>query len=56
MIFGLLAIYLIHVLQNDKLDKDTRLLWAILIFVGSMIAMPIYFYKYILPLQDDAGA
>jgi hypothetical protein len=52
---GLLVIYVLHALQNEKLDQNTRVLWAVLIFVGNYIAMPIYFYKYVLPLQDDAG-
>jgi len=51
--FGLLVIYVLHALQNEKLDQHARQLWAILLFVGSFIAMPIYFFKHILPLQDD---
>ena len=52
---ALLVVYVLHALQNNKLDQNTKHLWAILLFVGNFIAMPIYFYKYILPLQDDAG-
>lgn len=52
---GLLVIYVLHALQNERLDQNTRLLWAVLMFVGNYIAMPIYFCKYVLPLQDDAG-
>ena len=52
---ALLVVYVLHALQNEKLDRSSRPLWAILIFVGSFIAMPIYFYKYVLPLRDDAG-
>lgn len=52
---ALLVVYVLHALQNTKLDQNTRNLWALLIFVGNFFAMPIYFYKYILPLQDDVG-
>ena len=52
---GLLVVYVLHALQNEKLDQNTRLLWAVLISVGSLVAMPIYFYMYVLPLSDDAG-
>jgi hypothetical protein len=52
---GLLVVYVLHALQNNKLDQNTKHMWAILLFVGNFIAMPIYFYKCILPLQDDAG-
>ena len=45
--------YVVHALQNEKLDQDNRMLWAVLIIVGNFIIMPIYFYKCVLPLQDD---
>jgi len=31
----------------DLIDKDKKVLWAVVIFMGSMIAMPIYWYLYI---------
>lgn len=53
---GLLVVYVLHALNNEKLDQNTRLLWAILLFVGQFIAMLIYFYQYVLPLSDDGLA
>ena len=55
VMFGALVVYIIHAIQNDKLDQNARLLWAIAIFVGHVVAMAVYFYLYILPLQDDEG-
>jgi len=46
-IFVLLVIYIIDVFKNDKVDKDKKALWAIVLFFGNMIAMPIYWYLYI---------
>ena len=55
MLLGIviLVVYLLHALQNEKFDQNTRLLWAILLAVGGLVTMPIYFYKYVLPLSDD---
>ncbi len=52
---GLLVVYVLHALNNTKLEQNTRVLWAILLFVGNVIAMPIYFFKFVLPLEDDAA-
>ena len=43
---GLLIYYVVHVLRSPQKQSD-RLLWAILLFVGGMIAMPIYWYMFI---------
>lgn len=46
-IFGLLAIYIINVFKNDRVTKDKKALWAVVLFLGNMFAMPIYWYLYI---------
>lgn len=48
-IFGSMALmvyYIFHVFNNPRLDddKNTRLLWALVIFFGNFLAMPIYWY------------
>jgi hypothetical protein len=45
--FGLITFYIINVFRNDRVNKDMKILWAIVLFLGSMIAMPIYWYLYI---------
>jgi hypothetical protein len=51
-IFALLAIYIYNLFQNDRVDKDKKPLWAIVLFMGSIVAMPIYWYLYIWPGTD----
>jgi hypothetical protein len=51
--FVLMTIYMLLALKNEKLEEQVRLLWAILLFVGGPIAMPVYFFKYVLPASDD---
>lgn len=46
-IFVLLAIYVRDVFKNKRVEKDTKALWAVVLFLGNMIAMPIYWYLYI---------
>ncbi|MGE0786915.1 MAG: hypothetical protein AB7S26_14680 [Sandaracinaceae bacterium] len=47
----LLGIYVLHALLNPKLAPVERLLWALMMFVGGLIAMPIYFVLKILPAE-----
>jgi hypothetical protein len=35
------------VFRNDRVNKDMKVLWAVVLFMGSFIAMPIYWYLYI---------
>jgi hypothetical protein len=46
-IIGLTIFYMVNVFRNDQVDKDKKVLWAVVIFLGNMIAMPVYWYLYI---------
>ena len=52
--FALLIVYVLRALKNERLDQNTRLLWAILLFVGNMLAFPIYYCLHILRPRDSA--
>ncbi|MCE9556131.1 MAG: hypothetical protein K8T91_22510 [Planctomycetes bacterium] len=43
----LLVIYIRHVFKTDRVPQDKKALWAVVLFLGNMIAMPIYWYLYI---------
>jgi hypothetical protein len=45
--FGLIGIYIYHVFKTAAVAQDKKALWAVVIFLGNMVAMPIYFYLYI---------
>ncbi len=49
----LLVFYVVHAIRNERLDQNTRLLWAILLFVGNMVAMPIYYIMNIWPTHAE---
>jgi hypothetical protein len=44
---GLTVLYIVNVFRNDRVNKDMKVLWAVVLFMGSIIAMPIYWYLYI---------
>jgi hypothetical protein len=46
-IVALLIIYIINVFKNERVNKDKKALWAVVIFLGNMFAMPVYWYLYI---------
>jgi len=46
-VWVLLVFYIIHVFKTDRVSQDKKALWAVVLFLGNMIAMPIYWYLYI---------
>jgi hypothetical protein len=46
-ILALTVFYIVDIFRNDRVEKDKKALWAIVIFMGNAIAMPIYWYLYI---------
>lgn len=47
LVMGLTIFYIVNVFRNDRVDKDKQVLWTAVLFFGSVIAMPIYWYLYI---------
>ncbi len=46
-ILALTIFYIVDIFRNNRVEKDKKALWAIVIFMGNAIAMPIYWYLYI---------
>lgn len=47
IVLGTLIFYLIDVFKNKKLSSDSRILWALVIFLGGCIGMAAYWYLYV---------
>lgn len=47
IITALTVYYIVNVFRNDRVEKDKKALWAVVLFMGNIIAMPIYWYIYI---------
>jgi len=43
----LLVIYVMNIFKNGRVKKNDRVLWLILLFMGSSIAMLFYWYLFI---------
>jgi heme/copper-type cytochrome/quinol oxidase subunit 3 len=51
-VMALLVYYIVNVFNNERVPGDKKALWAVVIFLGNMIAMPVYWYLYIWREQD----
>jgi hypothetical protein len=45
--FVLVAFYIVHVFKNRALKDDRRVLWAVVLFMGGIVAAPIYWWLFI---------
>jgi hypothetical protein len=43
----LLVIYIVYLFKSDRVAQDKKVLWAVVLFLGNIIAMPIFWYLYI---------
>lgn len=44
---ALTAIYIIDLFKTEQVAADKKVLWAIVLFMGNIVAMPIYWYLHI---------
>jgi hypothetical protein len=49
LIVGLTIFYIVNVFRNDRVAQDKKALWAVVLFLGNVIAFPVYWYFYIWP-------
>jgi hypothetical protein len=59
-IFVLLAIYMVYLFRTSRVARDKKALWAVVLFLGNMVAMPVFWYLYIWKeteegIASDAG-
>jgi len=43
----LLVSYLVYLFKTSRVPKDKKALWAVVLFMGHAISMPIFWYIYI---------
>lgn len=51
LMFVLTAVYVVHAFRNDDLPPDKRTLWVIVLFLGNMLAFPVYWWLYLRPTR-----
>ena len=47
LMFGLLAVYLTHLMRSSFVPHDQRIVWVLMLIFANMIAMPIYWWLYV---------
>ena len=45
-IVGLIAFYVTYIFKTDRVEQDKKALWAVVIFLGNMFAMPVFWYLF----------
>ncbi|WP_159568540.1 hypothetical protein [Limnobacter sp. 130] len=52
LMVGLLIIYIVYLFRTEHVPKDKKALWAVVLFMGNIIAMPVFWFLYVWkPLQ-----
>jgi hypothetical protein len=44
---GLLGFYVTHAFRSPRLPQEQRVLWLIVLFMGNMLAFPVYWYLHV---------
>ncbi len=44
---ALIALYVVHLFRTPRVAADKKVLWAVVLFMANVIAMPVYWYVYI---------
>lgn len=52
---GLFILYLIHLLKTDRVRQDQKALWGVILFLGGIIAMVVYWFMYVWPEPRPGG-
>lgn len=53
---GLLVVYVRDAYVNPLIDDDKRVFWAVVLFLGNVIAMPVYWWLYMRREAPDEAA
>jgi hypothetical protein len=56
LIMGLMVFYIVNIFRNDRVEKDKKVLWAVVLFMAGMFAMPVYWYLYIWREEKESPA
>lgn len=49
VIFALVVFYVVFLFKTDRVAQEKKALWAAVLILGNMLAMPVFFYIYVWP-------
>ncbi len=47
LVIGLMIFYIVDLFRNPRVPGEMKALWAIVLFLGNLVSMPVYWYLYI---------
>lgn len=50
----LLGFYIYYLFNTEHVKKDQKVLWAVVLFLGNMLAMPVFWYLYVWKPTESA--
>lgn len=50
-IFALIGCSIIYLFRTQRVPQSKKALWAVVLFLGNMMALPVFWYIYIRPAQ-----
>jgi lysylphosphatidylglycerol synthetase-like protein (DUF2156 family) len=45
--FVLMVIYVVYLFRTDRVAKESKALWAVVLILGNILSMPVFWYLYI---------
>jgi len=56
LVLALTILYMVHLFRTDRVPADKKALWAVVLLLGNVLAMPVYWYFYMWPKQPEGAA
>ena len=47
ILFAVLMSYIVYLFRTKHVRQDKKALWAVVLFLGNFVAMPIFWYHYV---------
>jgi uncharacterized BrkB/YihY/UPF0761 family membrane protein len=54
LIMALIAFHIVYLFKTNRVPKDKKALWAAVIFLGNMVAIPVFWYLYVRKVDDPS--
>jgi hypothetical protein len=51
---ALIAFHIVYLFKTNRVPKDKKALWAAVIFLGNMVAIPVFWYLYVRKVDDPS--
>lgn len=48
-IFAIIGVYIVYLFRTDRVPQPKKALWAVVLFMGNIIALPVFWFIYVRP-------